>query len=174
MSTLEIVIGIAVVVVIGLYIFIKDRIKPSNGGEKDKDKLREMVNEIIPDGQSYGMVYGSNWKKRGHTVYYYYYCIAFKAGIIHIIPISYDDGQITHNEITTLTKDNIYRIDTDGSTTTKFYDENNKKFLAYMVYEAVWGMSDMSCPFNFTQEEEAKEYYTFIKEFAASLPVNVK
>lgn len=170
METKYIIYGIIVLVILFVIGYIKACIDEKKGVDsEEKQQINNMIRKLVPNAEDFTSAY-ARWQVtnytgggRTKTTRYWYYAIAFKTGSIHIIPLSFDSGDISYGEPMCFTKDNLGMVDSDNIWAT-FYDLGKKEILTMAVYPSNLKGNKYE-PVNIQQEEAAKAFETFIKEF---------
>lgn len=151
-------------------VYIKECQNEKKGeNSEEKQQINNIIKKLVPNAEEFTTAY-ARWQVtnftgggRTKTTRYWYYAIAFKTGIIYIIPLSFDEGDISHGEPMCFTKDNLGMVDSDHTLTT-LYDTDQKEILTLAVFPSNL-KGDKYEPVNIQQAEAAKAFETFIKEF---------
>lgn len=170
METKYIIYGAIVLVILFVVGYIKACIDEKKGADsEEKRQINNIIRKLVPNAEEFTTAY-ARWQVtnftgggRTKTTRYWYYAIAFKTGIIYIIPLSFDEGDISHGEPMCFTKDNLGMVDSDNTWTT-LYDTDQKEILTLAVFSSNL-KGDKYEPVNIQQAEAAKAFETFIKEF---------
>lgn len=153
---------------------VREHINKKKGFDSEEKKsLRELVNEVIPDGQQYQVVYASHVEKetrRGAktktvTKRAWYYAVVFQPNAtLWVIPLHYDNGKMSHEDAMIIPKEELHRVTVlDGWV--KFYDVDNHLLLPIEVNDSNT-KDGIECPVNIQQKEEYDAFVSFIKTFA--------
>ena len=87
--TTYIIIGVIAIVVLFVIVYVKMSIDEKKGADsEEKRKIRNIVNKVVPNGESYTVAYGTREELTlgggGRTVTtttkYWYYAVGFKPG----------------------------------------------------------------------------------------------
>lgn len=164
---------IVILCIIAFVIFyIRECINEKKGiDSEEKQQINDIIQKVVPNAQDFTPAYArwqvTNYTGGGRTsinttTRYWYYAIAFKTGMIHIIPLSFDGGDISYGESMCFTKENLGMVDSDMWAT--FYDLEKKEILTLAVYPSNL-KGDKYEPVNIQQKEAAEAFKLFIKEF---------
>lgn len=174
MKTEYIIIGVIVFVVIFIVVYIRESINEKKGVDsEDMHAIRDIVARLVPDAGSYTVAYAdfetSQYGGGGRTITtttrYWYYAVAFKPGVIHIIPLSFDGGDMSYGEPICLTKENLGMVNgKEGYVWASFYDLEQKEIVSIKV-GAYNTKSDKYHPVNIQQKAESEAFASFIKGF---------
>lgn len=110
------ILGIAVLVVIGVVIFIYEQVKEKKNkaltetGE-DMARLRDAVAKVLPGQTGYEVAYG-HWEKveyygRSRRTTYYTYALAFTSEQMWMIPLGYEKNVILPGKPILITKESL-------------------------------------------------------------------
>lgn len=173
-----VIIGIVVVVILFIFFYIKESINEKKGiNSEDMQAIRDIVAKLVPDAGTFTTAYAIWWDKTygggGRTVTtttrYWYYTIAFKPGMIYVIPLSYDGGDVSYGDPVCLTKDNLSMVNAkEGENWLSFYDLEQKEIMSVMVMPSNT-KEDKYHPVNIQQKAEYEAFLTFVKEFMAEV-----
>lgn len=178
METKYIIIGIVVVAVLFVIFYIRETINEKKGTDsEEKQMIRDIVAKLVPDADTFTPAYAIWWDKTyggggrrvTTTTRYWYYAIAFKTGMIYVIPLSFDGGDISYGEPVCLTKENLSMVNAkEGESWISFYDLEQKEIMSVMVnwYNT---KEDKYHPVNIQQKEEFEAFVAFVKEFMAEV-----
>ncbi len=163
-----------VVVVAAVYIFvcIKDAIGKKKGVDsEEKHRIQEIARRLISDCASYTVAYATNREIKTSigktTTYYYYYAVAFKPGVLQVIPLSMNDGDIGAKESICILPEFLGRVKlSNKGSTVKLFDKEDKVVLEFTLGPSYtkFGRFD---PVNIQQIEEAEKFKEFSNDFAA-------
>lgn len=172
METKYIIYIVIFVVVAFIILYIKSCIDEKKGVDsEEKKQIKDIIQKTVPDANSFTSAYArwqiTNYTGGGRTsinttTRYWYYAIAFKTGILYVIPLSFDGGDISYGEPMCLTKENLGMIDSDVWAT--FYDLEKNEILTLAVYPSNLKSGKFE-PVNIQQKEAAEAFNVFIKEF---------
>lgn len=185
-----IIYAVIFLVVAFVIAYIKATIDEKKGVDsEEKQQINDIIRKTVPDAEAFTPAYArwqvTNYTGGGRTsinttTRYWYYAIAFKTGIFYVIPLSFDEGDISYGEPMCLTKENLGMVDTkpgDGWAT--LYDLEQKELLTLAVYPSNL-KGDKYEPVNIQQKEAAEAFKIFIKDFMTEVnayhqvPVNEK
>lgn len=163
-----------VVVVVAVYIFvcIKDAIGKKKGVDsEEKNRVLEIARRLIPDCASYTVGYATNHEVKTAigktTTYYYYYAVAFKPGVLHVIPLSMNGGDISAKESFCLLPEMLGRVKlSNKGATMEMFDKEKKQVLAFTLGPSYTKFGKFD-PVNIQQPEEAEKFKAFSSDFAA-------
>lgn len=172
METKYIIYIVIFFVIAFIILYIKSCIDEKKGiDSEEKKQIKDIIQKTVPDANSFTSAYAcwqiTNYTGGGRTsinttTRYWYYAIAFKTGILYVIPLSFDGGDISYGEPMRLTKENLGMIDSDGWAT--FYDLEKTEILTLAVYPSNLKSGKFE-PVNIQQKEAAEAFGVFIKEF---------
>ena len=176
METKYIIYGIIVFAVLFVILYIKACFDEKKGEDsEEKRQINDIVRRAVPNAENFTSAYAC-WKTTQYTgggrtsinttTRYWYFAIAFKTGMLYVIPLSFDGGDISYGEPVCLTKENLGMIDADGWAT--FYDLDKKELFTFAVYPSNL-KGDKYEPVNIQQKEAADAFHIFIKEFMAEV-----
>lgn len=117
-------------------LYIRECINEKKGiDSEEKQQINDIIRKVVPNAQDFTPAY-AHWQVTNYTgggrtsinttTRYWYYAIAFRTGMIHIIPLSFDGGDISYGESMCFTKENLGMVDSDIWAT--FYDLEKKKY----------------------------------------------
>lgn len=171
-----IIYGIIVLVVLFVIGYIKACIDEKKGVDsEEKQQINDIIRKVVPNAEDFTPAY-AHWQVTNYTgggrtsinttTRYWYYAIAFKTGMIYIVPLSFDGGDISYGEPMCFTKENLGMVDSDTWAT--FYDLEKKEILTLAVYSSNL-KGDKYEPVNIQQKDAAEAFQIFIKEFMAEV-----
>lgn len=178
METKYIIIGVVVIVILFVVFYIRECINEKKGVDsEEKQEIWDIVARLVPNINEYTTAYavweeiqfGGGGRRVTTTTRYWYYAIAFKAGTIYVIPLSFDGGDVSYGEPMCLTKENLGMVNAKaGDSWATFYDTEQKEIATIMV-----GPSNTKDgkyhPVNIQQKEEYAAFVEFVKEFMAEV-----
>ncbi len=171
-------------------VYIKTCIDEKKGiDSEEKQRINDIIRNLIPNAEDFTPAY-AHWQVTNYTgggrtsinttTRYWYYAIAFKTGMIYIIPLSFDGGDISYGEPMCFTKENLGKVDTkEGAIWATFYDLEQKELLTLAVYPSNL-KGDKYEPVNIQQKEASDAFIAFIKDFMTevntyhNVPINKK
>lgn len=163
-----------VVIVVAVYIFvcIKDAIGKKKGVDsEEKHRVQDLARRLIPDCAAYTVGYATNREVKTSigktTTYYYYYAVAFKPGVLQVIPLSIHDGEITAKESVCILPEHLGKVKlSNKGSTAALFDREGKEILTFTMGPSYtrFGRFD---PVNIQQAEEAEKFKAFSNDFAA-------
>lgn len=164
-------------VVAFIILYIRECINEKKGiDSEEKQQINDIIRRVVPNAEDFTPAY-AHWQVTNYTgggrtsinttTRYWYYAIAFKTGMIYIVPLSFDGGDISYGEPMCFTKENLGMIDSSNIWAT-FYDLEKKEILTLAVYSSNT-KGDKYEPVNIQQKEAAKAFQIFIKEFMAEV-----
>lgn len=174
------IIGVVIFfVVVGIGAYIKACIDEKKGiDSEEKHQIKDIVARLVPDAEtftsayarwSYTMYTGGGRNSINTTTRYWYYAVAFKPGMIYVIPLSFDGGDISYGEAVCLTKENLGMVNAkEGDSWATFYDLEQKELMTLAVYPSNL-KGDKYEPVNIQQKEEFEAFVAFLKEFMAEV-----
>lgn len=166
-------------VIVFVIAYIKACIDEKKGiDSEEKQQIKDIVARVVPDAETFTSAY-ARWQETRYTgggrtsinttTRYWYYAIAFKTGMIYVIPLSFDGGDISYGEPTCFTKENLGMVNTKpGDNWATFYDLEQKSLLTLAVYPSNL-KGDKYEPVNIQQREEYQAFVDFLKEFMAEV-----
>lgn len=174
MNPMYIAIGVGAVVVLFIIFYIQISINEKKGVDsEDKKTIQNIVKRLVPDADTYTAAYGV-WEEINFgggrrsittTTKYWYYAVAFKPGNIHVIPLSYEGGDVSYGKAISLTKDDLGMVNAKaGDCWVSFYDKNQQEIVSVIVGPSNT-KDDKYHPVNIQQKEEYEAFVQFIKEF---------
>lgn len=172
MDTKTYIIILAVVCVVAfIYVWIKGERNTKKGvNSEEKRMIREIVNKLIPGGEEYTAAYATwEWSRLGgggrtvrETTQYWYYAVAFKEDMIHVIPLSFAGQQINYGTPMSISSDSLKMVNgKKGQCWASFYDKEGKEIVSIMVLPSNT-KDDRYHPVNIQQEEEAVAFEKFV------------
>lgn len=172
METKYIIFGVIALVILFVIVYIKMTIDEKKGVDsEEKRRVREIINKVV--GSSYRDIYAT-WEDfslggGGRTVVtetvYHYYAVGFKPGILCVVPLSFDGGDISYGEVQSFTKDNVGMVNAKaGKNWIELYDLDGKELVKLMVGPSET-KEDKYHPVNIQQKEEYEAFCQFIGEF---------
>lgn len=178
MNTRYIIMGVAVIVVLFIIFYIIECIKEKKGiNSEEKQTIKKIIAELVPESEQYTAAYalwqsvafGGGGRRITTTTQYWYYAVAFKPGIIYIIPLSFHKGDISYGNPKCLTKENLGMVNAKaGDSWATFYDLDREEILTLMVGPHNT-KDDEFHPVNIQQKEEYQAFVSFLKEFMAEV-----
>jgi len=178
MKTEYIIIGVVVFVVLFIIVYIRECINEKKGVDsEDMQSIRQIVAKLVPDAGSYTTAYavwetiqmGGGGRRVTTTTRYWYYAVAFKPGVIHIIPLSFDGGDMSYGEPMCLTKENLGMVNAkEGDLWASFYDLEQKEIVSIIVGPSNT-KEDKYHPVNIQQKAESEAFVNFVKGFMAEV-----
>lgn len=164
-------------VVAFIILYIRECINEKKGiDSEEKQQINDIIRRVVPNAEDFTPAY-AHWQVTNYTgggrtsinttTRYWYYAIAFKTGMIYIVPLSFDGGDISYGEPMCFTKENLGMIDSSNIWAT-FYDLEKKEILTLAVYSSNT-KGDKYEPVNIHQKEAAEAFQIFIKEFMAEV-----
>lgn len=173
METKYIIYIVIFFIVAFIILYIKSCIDEKKGiDSEEKRQIKDIIQKVVPDAESFTPAYAhwqiTNYTGGGRTIRtttrYWYYAIAFKTGMLYVIPLSFDGGDISYGEPMCLTKENLGMIDSDSNVWATFYDLEKKEILTLVVSPSNLKSGKYE-PVNIQQKEAAESFGVFIKEF---------
>ena len=180
MDTKLILILVAIVAVVAIYFFVREKInlRRAAGGE-DKERLKKAVAQVLPGENGYEVAYG-HYEKVQHygrkpITTYYCYGLAFDASRIWIIPLAFDNGIMIPGEPFLIAGDMLgiaeVRTTNDKEGRARrvdwtLYDKNGVSLLDCIV-EVSNTRKDSYHHVNIIQEEECDRFGRLIGSIAA-------
>ncbi len=174
MKTTYIVIGIAALVLIAIFCWVRECINEKKGiDSEDKQAIKDIVNKLVPDAGEYMAAYaywelknfGGSGRRITTTTRYWYYAVAFKQGTIYVIPLSYSGGTVSHGEPICLNKENLGMVNAkEGESWASFYDLEGKEVVSLVVTYYNTRL-DKYHPVNIQQKEEQEAFIAFVRDF---------
>lgn len=170
----NIIIGIAVLAVLFVIMYIKITIDERKGiNSPEKQRIYAIAQEVIPDIENYCVVYATreDFSLSGSggaittTTKYWYYAAAINCEELFLIPLSFEDGEISYSEPIHFDKDNLGMAAAKKHGYLTLYDKDKKEILSIDVSESNT-KDDEYHPVNIQQKEETKEFIEISKEFA--------
>lgn len=181
------ILGIAVLVVIGVVIFIYEQVKEkknkalTESGE-DMARLREAVATVLPDQTGYEVVYG-HWEKveyygRSRRTTYYTYALAFLADRMWMIPLGYDKNRVLPSQPVLITKESLGMATVTTNEDKKTGElrgvslvlrDKDGKTPVNLDVDVLNLRSDSYHHFNIAQPEECEKFRSFITGLAETV-----
>ena len=163
-----------VVVVVAVYIFIciKDAIGRKKGVDsEEKRRVQDIARRLVSDCASYTVGYATHHRIESAigktTTYYYYYAVAFKPGVLQVIPLSISGGEITAKESVCLLPELLGRVKlSNKGATMALFDKEDKAILEFTMGPSYTRFGKFD-PVNIQQAEEAEKFKAFSSDFAA-------
>ena len=172
----KIALVVGFVVVVFIFVTVREHINTKKG-EKGEDiaKIREVLKRLLPDYADYTTAYAFHKNKvyrgRSTTTTYYHYAIAFKPGVLYVLPIKYSGGEVSwQGNGALLTKDNLGKVEHDKLGTVLF-GLDGKELCRFNVM-AGYTKQDKYEPFNIQQKAEWEAYKIFIEGFVREVNGN--
>lgn len=168
----NIIIGAIVFIVLFIIAYVKISMDEKAGeNSEEKQKIEEIVKTVLPDGETYMACYGTRedfslgggGRTITTTTKYWYYAIGFKPNNLYLIPLSFEDGEISYDEPMHFTKENIGKIEVKKSRIVLF-DKDEKEMFTLFVVESNT-KDDKYHPVNIQQKEECDAFFEFAKTF---------
>ncbi len=167
------VIGM-VVLVVAVYIFIciKDAIGKKKGVDsEEKHRIQDIARRLIPDCAAYTVAYATNHEVKTAigktTTYYYYYAVAFKPGVLQLIPLSLNGGEFSAKESVCILPEHLGRVKlSNKGSTVALFDGEDKKVVEFTLGPSYTKFGKFD-PVNIQQSEEAEKFREFSNDFAA-------
>ena len=153
-------------------VYVKMSIDEKKGADsEEKRKIRNIVNKVVPNGESYTVAYGTREELTlgggGRTVTtttkYWYYAVGFKPGDLYLIPLSFAGGDVSYSEPIHFGKGDLGMVEAKKGHTV-IYDKDRKEILTLYVVESNT-KDDKYHPVNIQQKEEAAAFEKFAKDF---------
>lgn len=169
----NIIIGIVVVVVLTIIMYIKITIDEKKGeNSPEKQKIYQIAQQLLPNVQSPVVVYATreDFSLSGSgsmittTTKYWYYAVAFDVDNLYMIPLFFEDEDISYGEVMHFNKDNLGMTEAKNHGFMTLYDKERKKILDFDVNPSNT-KDDKYHPVNIQQKEETKVFIEFSKEF---------
>ena len=166
--TTYIIIGVIAIVVLFVIVYVKMSIDEKKGADsEEKRKIRNIVNKVVPNGESYTVAYGTREELTlgggGRTVTtttkYWYYAVGFKPGDLYLIPLSFAGGDVSYSEPIHFGKGDLGMVEAKKGYTV-IYDKDRKEILTLYVVESNT-KDDKYHPVNIQQKEEAEAFAQF-------------
>lgn len=167
-----ITIGIVAFVVLFVIYYIKISIDEKKGiNSEEKQKIRAIVDEVVPDGETCTVVYatredfslGGSGRTITTTTEYYYYALAFKPGELYLVPLFIEDDEISYGDFILYNKENLGKIEVKKGYL-KLFDKDKKEICGLYVVESNT-KDDEYNPVNIQQKEETEAFWIFAREF---------
>ena len=160
-------------VVAFIILYIRECINEKKGlDSEEKQQINDIIRRVVPNAEDFTPAY-ARWQVTNYTsggqrkiTRYWYYAIAFKTGMIYVVPLSFDGGDISYGEPMCFTKENLGMIDSHLWAT--FYDLEKKEILTLAIYPSNT-KGDKYEPVNIQQKEAVEAFQIFIKEFMAEV-----
>lgn len=178
METKYIIIGVIALIILFVIVYIRECINEKKGVDsEEKQQVRDLIARLVPDAGSFTSAYavwetinvGGGGRRITTTTRYYYYAVAFKPGMIYLIPLSFDGGDMSSGEPICLTKENLGMVNAKpGDFWATFYDLDQKEIATVMVGPSNT-KDDKYHPVNIQQKEEHQAFIEFVKEFMAEV-----
>ena len=172
----KIALAVGVIVVLFIFVMVREHINTKKG-EKGEDiaKIRAVLKRLLPDCADYTTAYAfhkdSRYRGRSVTKTYYHYAIAFKPGVLFVLPIKYSGGEVSwQGNGALLTKDNLGKVEHDKLGTVLF-DKDGRELCRFDVMPG-YTKQDKYEPFNIQQKAEWEAYKTFIEGFVREVNGN--
>ncbi len=173
MESKYIIIGVIGLVVLFVFFYIKETINEKKGKDsEEKQKIKNIIAKITNDS-SYQSIYatwedfsiGGGGRRVTTTTVYKYYAVGFKKGLLYVVPLSFDGGDISYGEAMKFDKENVGMVNAkEGKNWIEIYDLDKNLLVNLMV-----GLSetkqDKYHPVNIQQKEEYQAFCTFISDF---------
>lgn len=169
MSNLTIGIGLVVLFIV---MYIKITLDEKKGvNSEEKRRISEIVEDALDDGDSYMSAYGTRedfaLSGSGRTIVtttnYWYYAVAFKSKSLCLIPLMFEEGDISYDEPMFFDNDNLGMVEIKNGYMT-LYDKDNKEIFPFRV-DASNTKDDKYHPVNIQQPEETAAFWAFAEDF---------
>lgn len=173
----NITIGIAVFAILFVIMYIKITIDEKKGiNSPEKQKIYNIAQELIPDIENYCVVYATreNFSLSGGgrtittTTEYWYYAAAINSNELYLIPLSFEDDEISYSEPLYFNKDNLGMAKTKNHGYLTIYDKDKNEIMSIDVNESNT-KEDKYHPVNIQQKDETKEFIEISKQFAQTI-----
>lgn len=158
-----IAITVVAVVLVTIYVVVKDKINKKKAGTgEDQQAVLGILRNEVPDLGNYTTAYAKwQWETyQGNrtTTTYWYFAVAFNKERIHIVPLSFDKGSISHSAPYYLEKEDLGLINSKkGANWIEFYDKGQKEIVSLMV-EGENLHDDKFHPVNIIQPDAEKAF----------------
>ena len=173
METKYIIIGAIIFAILVVIFYIKETINVKKGIDSDeKRKVKEIVEKVTKD-KAYKSIYatwedfsvGGGGRTIKTTTSYSYYAVGFKPGSLYVIPIYFENEDMSFGTPLSFTKENVGMVNAKvGKNWLEIYDLKQKEVVKLMVGPCET-KEDKFHPVNIEQKEEFQEFCNFIGEF---------
>lgn len=159
----EIVIGVGLIVLIAIYVLVKQHFNEKNGQDSEEKKAIEaLIRKIVPAGETVTAAYATwqwtTWQGKRTTTSYWYYAIGFNDNAIYVVPLSFAGGDMSHSDSYCIRKEDLGLVNADKSGTwVELYDKSQKVIVSLMVIDSNT-RDDQYHPVNIQQPEETKAF----------------
>ncbi len=142
---------------------------------EDKRKIQDVLNAVIPAGESFTAAYAFWYHaelpkfSRYYKTTYWYYAIGFNENRIYIVPLKLEKGEIYYSGHSCIEKANVGRIESEPQYgKIKLFDRNNV-LLAHLQVDDENNSSHGNGNINLYQKEEAKAFRELVKRWTAEI-----
>lgn len=160
---LFIVIAMVIVFVIVYSKLIIDERKGKNS--KEKQQIFDIIEKLVPKGATYTKIYGtwqqqdvSGQRRFSSKVIYKYYGVAFNENNVWLIPITFENGTISHGKIIAYNKENLGAVNSDKSKLWLRFFDKELNYISGIMVAASNTKEDKMHPVNIQQKEEVVKF----------------
>ena len=170
-SPKSLIMGIIFFVIAVIVLYIKTSIDEKKGVDsKEKEEIRKLVNNLVPDGHEYTAAYAHSKEVYGsrsvRREIYHYYAVGFhkdRTDHLWVIPIGVEKGEIVYTQPMCLSVQNVSYIGGNSARLEIHFPES--KNLCILSVDASNTKMGKECQVNIQQPEEAKEFIPFAEAF---------
>lgn len=134
---------------------------------KEKDEVRKIVGNLVPDGAQYTAAYAHSTEYQGRIRYYHYYAIGFRPDQpdhIWVIPIGVEGDKIVYTEPVRASAENLEYVGGNSSLLLlKFPGKRNN--CIQLSVDASNTKIGKECRVNIQQPDEAQAFKPFAEAF---------
>lgn len=159
----EIAIGVGLIVIIAIYVLVKQHFDEKKGMDSEEKKAIEaLIRKIVPAGEPVTAAYATwqwtTWQGKRTTTTYWYYAIGFSDSAIYVAPLSFAGGDMSYGDSYCIRKEELGLVNADKSGTwVELYDKSRKVIVSLMVTDSNT-RDDQYHPVNIQQPEETKAF----------------
>ncbi len=142
---------------------------------EDKRKIQDVLNAVIPAGESFTAAYAfwyhaylPKFSKHYKTTYWYY-AIGFNENRIYIVPLKLEKGKIYYSGHSCIERANVGRVESEPRYgKIKLFDRNNV-LLAHLQVDDENNSSHGNGNINLYQKEEAQAFRELVERWTAEI-----
>lgn len=138
---------------------------------KEKDEIRKIVSNLVPDGAQYTAAYAHSTEYQGRVRYYHYYAVGFRpdqTDHIWVIPIGVEGDRIVYTEPVRASAENLEYVGGNSHLLLLKFPGKRNNFFQISV-DASNTKLGKECRVNIQQPEEAQAFQPFAEAFQTNV-----